>query len=200
MQRRVLAPLTVLAAVCLAWSGSASADEVAAKIGAPAPAFTLEDQAGNKVSLSDYAGKVVVLEWVNPECPFVKRHYKAQTMTKLAQKYKAQDVVWLAINTTSSTDKAHDAEWISKHSLGYPILDDRSGQVGKLYGAKTTPHMYIIDQKGTLVYVGGIDDDPSGSNGSPVNYVEKALDEVLSGKPVSSPETKPYGCSVKYAA
>jgi len=168
-------------------------------IGAPAPSFTLEDQTGKKVSLSDFAGKIVVLEWLNQDCPFVQRHYRAKTMLRLAETYKSQGVVWLAINTTRYMDKETNKKWISDHQLFYPILDDHLGQVGRLYGAKTTPHMYIIDKSGKLVYQGGIDDDPSGSKReNAVNYVEKALDEILDGKPVSVSQTKPYGCTVKY--
>jgi peroxiredoxin len=109
-------------------------------------------------------------------------------------------VVWLTINTTQYMNKQANQKWISQHQLSYPILDDHLGEVGKLYGAKTTPHMYIIDKSGKLVYQGAIDDDPRGAKKeSAVNYVEKALDEVLAGKPVSVSQTKPYGCTVKYA-
>jgi peroxiredoxin len=202
MKRKVLWTITLLLASGVLWQSSACAggDSAAATLGSPAPAFALEDQNGKKVSLSDYAGKIVVLEWVNPDCPFVQRHYKAKTMITLAEKYKAKDVVWLAINTTQYMNKDTNKQWISQHQLSYPILDDHLGQVGKLYGAKTTPHMFIIDKSGKLVYAGGIDDDPRGSKqGSAVNYVDRALEELLAGKPVSVSQTKPYGCSVKYA-
>ncbi len=170
-----------------------------AEIGSPAPAFTLEDQNGNSIGLSNLGDKIVVLEWLNPDCPFVQRHYKAETMTTLAGKYSDSGVVWLAVNSTHTMDKDDDRKWIGKYSLQYPILDDSSGNVGKLYGAKTTPNMFIIDKSGTLVYAGAIDDDPDGSKGeNKVNYVEKALKEVITGNPVSISETKPYGCSVKY--
>jgi peroxiredoxin len=178
---------------------STGAPAAAAAVGAPAPAFSLEDQTGNKVSLADYAGKVVVLEWVNPECPFVVRHANAKTMATLAAKYAAKDVVWLGVNSTHFMNNDANAKWIAKYSLPYPILNDSAGEVGRAYGARTTPHMYIIDPAGKLVYAGGIDDDQGGSKGaSAVNYVDRALDEVTSGKPVSMSETKPYGCSVKY--
>lgn len=177
-----------------------SSMDVTATVGSPAPDFTLEDQKGNRVSLSDYKGKVVVLEWFNNDCPFVQRHYKSETMAKLAGGFKDQGVVWLAINTTHYATKENNQGWREKYNLSYPILSDNSGKVGKLYDAKTTPHMYIIDKDGTLVYNGGIDDDPDGSSASPNNYVKKVLAEVLAGKPVSTPESKPYGCSVKYAS
>ncbi|MGH7900270.1 MAG: thioredoxin family protein [Thermodesulfobacteriota bacterium] len=171
-----------------------------AEVGVPAPYFILEDQDGNSVSLSNFKDKIVILEWLNPDCPFVQRHYKSNTMTSLASNYSDNGVVWLAINSTHTMNKDDDKKWVEKHSLQYPILDDSSGNVGKLYGAKTTPNMFIIDKSGTLIYAGAIDDDPDGSKGeNKVNYVEKALKEVITGNPVSISETKPYGCSVKYS-
>jgi len=183
--------------IMIALTGVVAAGDVAA-VGAAAPAFTLTDTSGNEVSLSDYAGQVVVLEWVNPDCPFVQRHYKAGTMKSLATKYGAQDVVWLTINSTNYMDAEANAEFKAANELPYAILIDQNGEVGHLYGAATTPHMYVIDGSGTLVYVGAIDDDPRGSSGSPTNYVAAALDEVLAGQAVTTAETKPYGCSVKY--
>jgi peroxiredoxin len=191
--------MVAVAAAFLAAMSPSSMD-VTATLGSPAPDFTLEDQNGNQVSLSDYRGKVVVLEWFNNDCPFVQRHYRAETMAKLANKFKDQGVVWLAINTTHYATKENNQGWKEHYSLSYPILSDNSGRVGKMYDAKTTPHMYIINQEGILVYNGGIDDDPDGANASPNNYVKKALKEVLAGKSVSTPESKPYGCSVKYAS
>jgi peroxiredoxin len=171
----------------------------AAAVGAPAPAFALEDQTGKRVSLADYSGKIVVLEWINPECPFVVRHADAKTMATLASKYAGKNVVWVGVNSTHFMGNDANAKWIAKHSLPYPILNDASGAIGRAYGARTTPHMYIIDPTGKLVYAGGIDDDPGGSKGaSAVNSVDKALDELTSGKAVSVAESKPYGCSVKY--
>ncbi len=164
-----------------------------------APAFTLEDTNGNEVSLSDFEGKVVVLEWVNPGCPYVKRHYNEGTMTKLAEEYASQDVVWLAVNSTNSMDAAASEEFRAEHSVSFPFLVDQPGTVGKSYGAATTPHMFVIDREGSIVYQGAIDDDPRGKKGQVAhNYVSQALDEVLAGTAVSTSETKPYGCSVKY--
>lgn len=120
-----------------------------------------------------------------------------ETMKTLAERYNGK-VVWLAINSTGSATPQQNARWISRYSLPYPILSDTDGKVGKAYGAKTTPHMFIVDQKGALVYQGGIDHDRSGANGNRTNYVAKALDEILPGQSVSEPETRPYGCSVKY--
>jgi peroxiredoxin len=168
-------------------------------VGDQAPNFTLPDTAGNEVSLSDFEGKIVVLEWLNPDCPFVQRHYKAGTMKNLAAKYGEEGVVWLAINSTNYMDMAVNANFKSVNKLPYTILVDQSGDVGHLYGAKTTPHMHIIDSGGQLVYIGAIDDDPRGNKGeSAVNYVASALDEVVAGKAVTTAETRPYGCSVKY--
>ena len=178
--------------------GSAAA---AAKIGEAAPAFTLHDTDGKSVSLSDFAGKTVVLEWVNPDCPFVVRHYNLDTMTKLAEANK--DVVWLAIATGATADAESLKTFKTKEGISYPILLDPDGSTGKAYGAKKTPHMYIVDKAGKLAYAGGIDDQEVGEPNAPlkegtVNYVEKALKEIADGKPVSQAETKAYGCGVKY--
>lgn len=166
-----------------------------------APQFTLKNYDGKEVSLSDYAGKIVVLEWFNYECPFVVYHYeKPKTMAGLADKYKDKDVVWLAVNSTKHLKTEKNRAFAEEHKLGYPILDDRAGKVGRAYGAKTTPHMFIIDAKGKIVYDGGIDNSPMGrKKEDAVNYVDKALAELTAGKAVSTPKTKPYGCSVKYA-
>lgn len=181
-------------------NANANATTSAVTVGAPAPTFSLEDQDGKKVSLSDFAGKIVVLEWINPDCPFVKRHYDAKTMTTTAEKYKGKDVVWLAVNTTSYMGKDKYKEWIKTHNISYPILDDHEGLVGNMYGAKTTPHMYIVGKDGKLAYQGSIDDDPGGDKGKEtINFVDQALAELTAGKSVSQPQTKPYGCSVKYA-
>ncbi|RMG56448.1 MAG: thioredoxin family protein [Acidobacteria bacterium] len=202
MKRTHLVGLTIWTLVTAMWAMNALAGDGGerATVGAPAPTFTLEDQNGRPVSLSDFTGKIVVLEWVNPDCPFVQRHYRAGTMKRLAEKYQSKGVVWLAINSTYYMGKEDNRRWIEKYKLPYPILDDHTGRVGRLYGAKTTPHMFIIDTSGKLVYQGGIDDDPRGAkNGGALNYVERALDELLAGKPVSISQSKPYGCSVKYA-
>lgn len=168
-------------------------------LGSPSPAFTLTDQQGRNVSLGDYAGKVVVLEWINPECPTVQRHAKARTMATLAQKYGDQGVVWLGVNSTSHMGPADNRKWAEAAGLTYPILDDHTGQVAKLYDAKTTPHMYVIDAAGKLAYQGGIDDDFDGSQKGGTNYVDRALSEILAGTRVSMSQTRPYGCSIKYA-
>jgi len=169
-----------------------------AGVGEPAPDFTLKDLNGNDVTLSKIEG-VRVLEWVNPDCPFVQRHYKAGTMKKLAANYGKKGVTWLTINSTHYMDQAANEKFAKANGLTQTILMDPSGKVGHLYGAATTPHMFIVDADGVIVYAGAIDDDPRGTNKITVNYVSAALDQVLKGQPVTTAETKPYGCSVKYA-
>jgi len=170
--------------------------------GRRAPAFTLKSFDGKTVSLSDYRGKIVVLEWLNFECPFVKYHYaQPKTMIKLAEKYKDKNVVWLAVNSTSHTTPEANKEFAKAQKLPYPILDDRPGKVGHAYVAMTTPHMYVISARGNIVYQGAIDNGPYGKTlegQELINYVDKALTELTGGKAVSTTKTKPYGCSVKY--
>jgi len=165
-----------------------------------APEFTLNTFDGKEISLSDYRGKIVVLEWFNFECPYSKYHYETtNTMVGLANKYKGSNVVWLVINSTSHTTPGANKEFTQKYKLPFPILDDRPGKVGRAYGAKTTPHMYIISPRGNILYEGAIDNSPMGRKKEGViNYVDKALAELTTGKAVSTPNTKPYGCSVKY--
>jgi peroxiredoxin/uncharacterized protein YxeA len=169
--------------------------------GKRAPEFELNSFDGKTVSLSDYRGKIVVLEWMNFECPFSRYHYETtSTMVELANKYKGKNVVWLAVNSTSHTTPEPNKDFAKRHGLPYLILDDRSGKVGRAYGAETTPHMYIINPRGRIVYEGAIDDSPLGQKKEGIiNYVDNALMELTTGKAVSTPKTKPYGCTVKYA-
>ncbi|MBJ6760495.1 thioredoxin family protein [Myxococcaceae bacterium JPH2] len=169
-----------------------------AEVGKPAPAFTLKDESGKEHSLAEYKGKVVVLEWTNPECPFVKRHYEAKTMQDTVKGFDSKKVVWLAVDSTSTHTPQVASEWKKKEALSYPVLLDTAGTVGKSYGAKTTPHMYVIDAQGVVRYAGAIDDDPRGKNATKTNYVKSAVDALLGGKPVAAPTSEPYGCSVKY--
>jgi peroxiredoxin len=181
----------------------------AATVGQPAPAFTAVDTAGKTVSLADFKGKHVVLEWVNPGCPFVVKHYSSANMQGTQKEAAAKGVVWLAINSTApdATDfkaPAAMAQWMqAQKAAATATLMDADGKVGKAYGARTTPHMYIINPAGMLVYAGAIDSKPS-SNPADIpgatNHVKAALAETLAGKPVSVAATKPYGCSVKYAS
>ena len=175
--------------------------------GQPAPDFTLSDTSGKAVKLSDLKGKVVVLEWVNPDCPYVQKHYNSANMPALQKEFGGKQVTWLAINSTREghsefkSPQQMDA-WMKKTG-GAPAatLLDRDSKVGRLYSAVTTPHMYIIDPKGTLVYVGAIDDKRSTRMEdvkTAKNYVRAALGETMAGKPVSTASTSPYGCTVKY--
>jgi len=174
-----------------------------AKLPAPsgpaAPAFTLTDQSGETVSLADYKGKVVVLEWINWDCPFVKRHHRGGAMEALAAKYAEKGVVWLGVNSTHYANVAANKKSATAYKTPYPVLDDHTGEVGRAYGAKTTPHLFVIVPNGAIAYQGAIDSDPRGRSGEATNYVAAALDELLAGKAVSTPTTKSYGCSVKYA-
>jgi peroxiredoxin len=179
----------------------------AVESGEPAPDFTLKDSKGNPQKLSSYSGKFVVLEWLNPECPFVKKHYSAGNMQKLQKEYTAKGVVWLSIISSAPGKQGYrtgpqaDADTKDKNASPTAVLLDPSGEVGQLYEAKTTPHMYVINPEGKLIYSGAIDSIRSANPedcATATNYVRETLDAALSGKPVPTPETKSYGCSVKY--
>jgi Redoxin len=181
---------------------------LAGAVGQAAPAFTLTDLDGKAHSLSDFKGKTVVLEWVNPQCPFVVKHYDKSGNLPATQKAATADgVVWLLINSAASGkqgdfDAPTAKAWITKQNVAATAyLRDSDGKVGKLYDARTTPHMFIINAEGTLVYAGAIDsvrstkaDDIAGAE----NYVKSALADLKSGSAVKTPSTQPYGCSVKY--
>jgi peroxiredoxin len=179
-----------------------------AQVGTPAPDFTLKSSEGKEVSLSAFKGKVVVLEWTNNGCPFVKKHYGSGNMQKLQKDAGAKGVVWLSICSSAPGKQGHMSateavqDCAKNGSAATAFLLDEDGKVGQLYGAKRTPEMYVINKDGVLVYHGAIDDkkspDPADIAGAK-NYVAAALDEVLAGKPVSTPMTEAYGCSVKYA-
>ncbi len=178
-----------------------------AALGQPAPDFTLVDTEGKTVHLADYAGKVVVLEWFNPECPFVNAAHLKASLKGMAARREAQGIVWLAINSAGEGKQGYGAEKTragkAKLGLDHPILLDPTGAVGHAYGATNTPNMYVIDASGTLVYRGAIDNSPDGEGESPtggklVNYVDLALDDVAAKRPVGTPETKAYGCGVKF--
>jgi peroxiredoxin len=198
LMRKIWTPLMSVALIGML-AAPLRAREPKAALGQPAPQFSLKDLSGKDVSLSEYSGKIVVLEWVNPECPFVQRHYKAQTMTKLADKYKGQDVAWLSIASGATADKPDMLrQFAQNQKLGHPILLDPTRQVAQAYAAKTTPHMFVISKDGKLAYMGGIDDDAAGDKGDKAtNYVDKALSQLAAGQPVSQPETKSYGCTIK---
>ncbi len=178
-------------------------------LGKPAPDFTLEAVDGSKVSLSSFKGKVVVLEWFNPGCPFVVRSHTKGSLINTARKHTDAGVVWLAINSGAPGKQGHEVaenqEAIKSWSIGHPVLRDIDGAVGKAYGATNTPNMFVIDATGTVVYAGAIDNSPDGEGQTPIggtliNHVDDALSDLAAGRPVATPLTKPYGCSVKYSS
>ena len=179
-----------------------------AEIGEPAPDFTLKDLGGLQVRLKDFLGKTVVLEWFNPQCPFVRLSHTKGSLKDAAARHSKAGVVWLAINSAAPGKQGHspDTNRQAKTSFGmtHPLLVDEAGEVGRMYGAERTPHLYVIDPNGILVYRGAVDNSPDGEGASPeggklVRYVDQALAELASSKPVSVPKTEPYGCTVKYA-
>lgn len=177
-----------------------------AELGKPAPDFTLPDVDGKPVSLSQYRGKVVVLEWFNPKCPFVKRNHELGPLKDMAVRVQKQGIVWLSINSGAKGKQGHGAEatkaGIAAYAMQNSVLLDEDGKVGHAYGASHTPHMYVIDTTGALVYRGAIDNAPDGDTdlGAPyVNYVDAALADIAAKRPLAKAETQSYGCSVKYA-
>jgi len=175
--------------------------------GQAAPNFTLTDTNGQQHSLSDYKGKFVVLEWFNPDCPFVKKHYISGNMPNLQKEYTAKGVIWLSINSSASgkqgsyTPQEFNQFMKDKNAAPTAVLPDTEGKVGRLYDAQTTPSMYVINPQGALIYQGAIDDIPSADIEdlkTAKNYVSAALDAAMNGKPVAVSTTKSYGCSVKY--
>jgi peroxiredoxin len=186
----------------------ASGETGRAELGKPAPDFALKDLDGKEVRLSSFKGKTVVLEWFNPGCPFVRNAHTKGSLKDTAKRTGANGVVWLAINSAAPGKQGHGAdanrEAAKTYAMAHPILMDESGDVGRQYGATNTPHMMVVDDKGTLVYRGAIDNSPDGEGQSPtggklVNYVDATLGDIGAARPVSTPETKAYGCSVKYA-
>jgi peroxiredoxin len=176
-------------------------------VGQAAPDFTLTDAGGKAVRLSDFRGKHVVLEWTNPGCPYVRKHYDSGNMPATQKEAVDRGVVWLSINSTakSSSEYLPPAQLVSwqKERKAQPsaVLMDEEGSVGKAYGARTTPHMYIIDPQGRLIYAGGIDSIASSNPADirkAVNYVRQGVNEALAGKPISAATTRAYGCSIKY--
>ena len=181
----------------------------AAEIGKPAPDFTLTDYEGKSHHLADYRGKIVVLEWFNPDCPFVKASHTKGSLKGYSKRAVEKGVVWLGINSAAPGKQGHGPERIAEGRKAFgmenPVLADDTGKVGRLYGATNTPHMFVIDAQGNLAYRGAIDNSPDGEGESPkdgklVNHVDAALEDLAAGKPVRTPDTKAYGCSVKYGS
>jgi len=197
-----ITPILTAASLAIAANGS-----LAASAGQAAPDFTVADSNGKPVHLADYKGKFVVLEWTNPECPFVQKHYNSANMPALQKEWGAKDVVWLTVNSTNRSSSefktgAQMNSWMQSHAAAQKaVLIDADSATGAKYAAKTTPHMFVIDPKGEIVYAGAIDDKRSTrveDTKTATNYVRVALNEAMAGKPVTTPNTTPYGCTVKY--
>jgi peroxiredoxin len=169
-------------------------------IGSAVPDLSLADENGAQHKLSDHLGKVVVFEWTNPDCPFVQRHYKADTMEKLSKQLGGTGVVWYAVNSTHYNKPTDSAAWKKEQGFDYLTLQDQEGKLGRLMGARTTPHMFVVGPDGKLAYSGAIDDDARGRSEKPKNYVENAAQALLAGAAVDPSSSEPYGCSVKYAS
>jgi len=204
LRRTVLTRLALVTVPLLATTAQA-----AATVGQAAPDFTLRDTGGKPVRLSELRGRHLVLEWTNPGCPFVQKHYRSGNLPTLQKEAVAKNVVWLAINSTSPDhgdylSPPQLARWMDEQrAAASAALMDEDGRVGHAFGARTTPHMYLIDPQGRLIYAGGIDSIPSArvdDIARATNHVRQALDEALNGRPVSRPTTPPYGCSIKYAS
>lgn len=178
----------------------------AAEVGKPAPAFTATDINGKAYSLSDFQGKIVVLESYNLDCPFVKNHYKTGAMQELQRELTRKGVIYLVVNSTNPkngsyrTAEAARKEWTVQKLSATAWLDDGSGEIGKAYGMRTTPHMFVVDKKGNLAYSGAVDDQPSpeGDPRKARNYVKEAVKKIEAGEKLEVSQTKPYGCGVKY--
>lgn len=193
--------LTLIAALL------AAAPALAVKVGEQAPDFTLTDLEGRTVTLSQFKGQTVVLEWFNPGCPYVQASHTVGSLVGLADKHQASGVVWLAINSNApgkqGAGRAANVKAVKDFKMKHPLLLDESGKVGKAYGATRTPEMFVIDPAGKVVYAGAIDNSPDGEGGRPtggklINYVDVALTALAAGKPVTTSTTKAYGCTVKY--
>lgn len=205
MQRRLFAHATLALLAAPVAVAPARADTVA--VGRPAPDFRLVDTSGRTVSLADHRGRHVVLEWVNPGCPFVQKHYQSGNLPATQRKAVGRGVVWLAVQSTDPTHRDHHAPaalaaWMAQHqAAATATLMDLDGRVGRAYGARVTPHLYVVDADGRLVYAGGIDDKPTAriaDIATATNHVDQALADLLAGRAVGTPVTKPYGCAIKY--
>jgi peroxiredoxin len=198
-------PTLLIAAAAL--TATAAAANAQAVVGQPAPAFTAQDSNGKSESLADFKGRWLVLEWTNSQCPFVGKHYGSGNMQRLQKTYTGKGVAWLSVISSAPGQQGYveaaKANALTQERGAAPsaVLLDPQGKLGRLYGAKATPHMFVIDPQGKLVYNGAIDDKPStdvADIAGAKNYVAAALDEAMAGKPVTTPSSAPYGCNVKY--
>lgn len=207
MTRSPMRSFLVGAGLALAITLTAGAVAAKPEVGQPAPAFSVADTTGKTWSLADLAGKGLILEWTNHDCPYVQKHYESGNMQALQQEARDAGYVWLSVISSATGKQGHvsaaEADELTEGRGAAPtaVLLDVDGAMGRAYGAKTTPHMFVIDGAGTLVYMGGIDDrattDPADVQGAE-NYVRLALTDLAAGRAVSNPATRPYGCSVKY--
>lgn len=206
LQRQLTAPITA-AITALALCGLSGAVLASPEVGAPAPAFTGVDTAGKTWALEELAGQPVILEWTNHDCPYVKKHYDAGNMQALQREATENGYVWLSVISSAPGKQGHvsadeaDALTADRDAAPTAVILDADGEIGRAYGARTTPHMYLIDEAGMLIFMGGIDDrattNPADIPDS-TNYVRLAMAEREAGEPLSQPVTRPYGCSVKY--
>lgn len=197
----------VLACFLTALAGAPSSALAAPEINQPAPAFSGRDSHGNSISLADYRSAIVVLEWTNHDCPFVRRHYDSGNMQKLQKEAAEAGVVWLTVISSAPGEQGFvdgneaDALTASRTAAPRAVILDPSGDIGRTYAAKTTPQMFVVDSGGKLVYMGAIDDQPRNAGANPTqakNYVRAALSALAESKPVATAVTQPYGCSIKY--
>jgi peroxiredoxin len=197
--------LLLTALTCLASTSLFAADSPAA--GSAAPDFSVTDSKGKTQSVSQYKGKYVVLEWFNPDCPFVKKHYGGGNMQKLQEEFTGKGVVWLSVDSSASgkegnlTPEQAEKKMAELKMHSTALLLDADGKAGQTYGAKNTPHMFVINPDGKVIYAGAIDSKATPNPAdipTSTNYVKAALDESMAGKAVSTPSSRPYGCSVKY--
>jgi peroxiredoxin len=197
-----------LALTALSLGAAASSAQTTARIGQPAPAFQAVDAEGKTRNLSEFAGKTVILEWTNHDCPYVRKHYNSATMQTLQKDMAKEGIVWLSVISSPPGEQGHvesaKARELTAQRDAAPaaVLLDPKSTMARAYGAQTTPHMYVIDPKGSLAYMGAIDDKPSAAASSlegARSYVRQAVAELKAGQPVSQASTKAYGCAVKYA-
>ncbi len=199
--------LCLLIGICVWAAPAMCAASDRAVVGQPAPGFSVTDTHGVARSLASFKGKFVVLEWFNPECPFIRKHYDSQNMQRLQRAATQRGVIWLSIDSSAPgkqgylTPEAANAFIAQRNAAPTAVLLDPEGTIGRRYGAKATPHMFVISPAGVVIYAGAIDDVPSADPADVArasNYVQRALDEAMTGHAVSTPETNAYGCSVKY--
>lgn len=200
-RRSFLTAIGLTAAIGFGAPVMAQSDHPHAKVGAAAPAFTIKDATGKEHSLSDYKGRIVVLQWINPDCPVCRHVTSSGLVNAMLDDLEKidKDLVYLTVNSTHYMKPDTSVAYLAKHKVKAPTLIDQDGTLGHLYGARTTPHVFVIDDKGILRYQGAFNDDRRGSKGKDaMNYAVNAVRQIKAGETVSPDSTKSYGCSVKY--